>query len=425
MPSIRIVDVKVPVRALVWSWNRMEWPPVEWFAGPCDVVHSQSPLLIPVNNAAQVVTVHDLDFLRHPDRMSAEIRRDYPSLARAHAARAHAVMVSSRYAAGEVIRELQLDATRVHVCPPGRPAWADDVRRRRERAAGQGGVRPILFMGTLSLRKNVGTLLEAYARLRAKVKDVPPLVLAGHRTPASARWEARCEQPPLKGHVTITGYVDADQKIDLYANAAMLVLPSYEEGFGLPVLEAMACGVPVAASNTAPVREVLRNGENGRLVDFFEVQAVAQAALEMLDKRRAQVPLRKQARADAQAYGLSEGVAGYDRAIGCAAHQASTTPPPLEGQGQTALSAVEGGGGCTSEANPPSPMPAVGFNMRDRELLQLLSAGLNTEQIAVLRHRSPATVRNQLSSLYQKLGVARRTEAVAKASVMNLHELKS
>jgi glycosyltransferase involved in cell wall biosynthesis len=195
-----------------------------------------------------------LDFLRHPDQMSAEIRRDYPALARSHAARAHAVIVSSRYAAGEVIRELQLDASRVHVCPPGRPAWSDAVRDRRQRAGQRGD--HILFMGTLSLRKNVGTLLEAYARLRSTMPDAPPLVLAGHRTPASARWEARCEQPPLKGHVTITGYVDAEQKIALYENAAMLVLPSYEEGFGLPVLEAMACGVPVVISSRGSLPEV-------------------------------------------------------------------------------------------------------------------------------------------------------------------------
>jgi glycosyltransferase involved in cell wall biosynthesis len=253
MPSVEIVDAKVPVRALVWAWNRIEWPPVEYLAGTFDVVHSQSPLLIPVRHAAQVVTVHDLDFLRHPDQMTAEIRRDYPALARSHAARAHAVIVSSQYAAGEVTRELQLDPARVHVCPPGRPAWADQVRERRRALAHRGH---ILFMGTLSLRKNVGTLLEAYARLRGARPDAPALVLAGHRTPASARWEARCEQPPLREHVTITGYVAAGQKLDLYANAAMLVLPSYEEGFGLPVLEAMACGVPVVISSRGSLPEV-------------------------------------------------------------------------------------------------------------------------------------------------------------------------
>lgn len=252
MPSARIVDVKVPVRALVWAWNRLEWPPVEWFSGPCDVVHSQSPLLIPSTRAAQVVTVHDLDFLRHPDQMSAEIRRDYPTLARSHAARADAVMVSSQYAAGEVTRELQIDPARVHVCPPGPPSWAALVRQRRQAAP----TRHILFMGTLSLRKNVGTLIEAYARLRSARADAPPLVLAGHRTPAFARWEARCDQSPLKGHVVLTGYVDEAQKIDLYTHAAMLVLPSYEEGFGLPVLEAMACGVPVIVSSRGSLPEV-------------------------------------------------------------------------------------------------------------------------------------------------------------------------
>ncbi len=188
-------------------------------------------------------------------------------------------MVSSRYAAGEVTRELQLDPSRVHVCPPGRPAWADEVRGVASADGGRG--RHILFMGTLSLRKNVGTLLEAYARLRSKMTAVPPLVLAGHRTPASSRWEARCEQTPLKGHITITGYVDAAQKIDLYANAAMLVLPSYEEGFGLPVLEAMACGVPVVISSRGSLPEVA--GDAATPVDPDDVDgfvAQMQALLE-------------------------------------------------------------------------------------------------------------------------------------------------
>jgi glycosyltransferase involved in cell wall biosynthesis len=277
MPAARIVDVKVPVRALLWSWNRLQWPPVEWLAGHCDVVHSQSPLLIPSNNAAQVVTVHDLDFLRHPDQMTGEIRRDYPALARSHASRADAVMVSSHYAAGEVIRELQLEPKRVHVCPPGRPSWSDDVRLRRASSRRE----HILFMGTLSLRKNVGTLLEAYVRLLERKSDAPPLVLAGHRTPASARWEARCEEPPLKGRVEITGYVDIATRIDLYEHAVMLVLPSYEEGFGLPVLEAMACGVPVIVSSRGSLPEVA--GDAATPIDPDDADGFASEMQAILD----------------------------------------------------------------------------------------------------------------------------------------------
>ena len=275
--SIRIVDIRVPLGALVWSWNRLEWPPVEWLAGQHDVVHSQSPLVIPASRAAQVVTVHDLDFLRHPDQMAAEIRRDYPALARSHATRAHAVIVPSRYAADEVTRELQLDPARVHVCPPGRPAWSDGVRDRRATSRRE----HILFIGTLSLRKNVGTLLEAYARLRSRNGDAPPLVLAGHRTPASARWEARCEEPPLKGHVEITGYVDTPTRIDLFEHAAMLVLPSYEEGFGLPVLEAMACGVPVVISSRGSLSEVA--GDAATPIDPDDAEAFANEMQAILD----------------------------------------------------------------------------------------------------------------------------------------------
>ncbi len=289
IPDAKIADIKVPVRGLVWAWNRLEWPPVEWLAGNHDVVHSQSPLLIPAARAAQAVTIHDLDFLRHPEQMAAEIRRDYPALARSHAARADAVVVSSQYAAAEVSRELRLPPGRVHVCPPGRPAWAAEVLPRRRKG------KHILFMGTLSLRKNVGTLLEAYARLRARLPDAPPLVLAGHRTPASARWEARCDQPPLKGHVTITGYVTMPQRIALYADALMLVLPSYEEGFGLPVLEAMACGVPVIVSSRGSLPEVA--GGAAVPIDPDDAEGFTAQMRELLDDRAA---------ADAARQGLAQ-----------------------------------------------------------------------------------------------------------------------
>jgi alpha-1,3-rhamnosyl/mannosyltransferase len=160
--------------------------------------------------------------------------------------------VSSNYAAGEVVRELGLARERVHVCSPGTPSWATQVSARQ--AAARGG--RILFLGTLGLRKNVGTLLEAYARLVARRPDAPPLILAGRQTPDAARWIARAQDPPLAGRVEFTGYVDAAKRIELFADARMLILPSYEEGFGLPVLEAMACGVPVVISSRGSLPEV-------------------------------------------------------------------------------------------------------------------------------------------------------------------------
>jgi glycosyltransferase involved in cell wall biosynthesis len=237
---------------LTWAWNRLRFPPVEWLAGPIDIVHSATPLAIPSRAARTVLTIHDLHFLRHPERMTAEMRRDFPRLVHAHAARAAAIVVSSRYTAGDVARTLEVPEARIHLCPPGAPRWAEDARRRR----GQSLPRHILFVGTLDPRKNVGVLLQAYAQLTARRPGTPPLVVAGGMTPAGLRWQEEARALHLEGLVRWPGYVDESTRRELYAGAHMLVLPSLDEGFGLPVLEAMACGVPVVVSTGGSLPEV-------------------------------------------------------------------------------------------------------------------------------------------------------------------------
>lgn len=271
-----VIDRRWPVRPLVWAWNRMEWPPVEWLAGGCDVVHSQNPLLIPTRRAAQVITIHDLDFLHHPERAGGEMRRDFPALARAHAHRADAVIVSSRYAAGEVERRLEVPADRVFCCPAGPPSWAEAVRRARGASLG----RNILFLGTVEARKNLGTLLDAYARLLG-VPSPPALVIAGREGVGASDWLARARQAPFAGHVELTGYVDDERRRALLADARMLVLPSLEEGFGLPVLEAMACGVPVVVSNRGSLPEVA--GPAAIPVEPADIDGFAARMRELLD----------------------------------------------------------------------------------------------------------------------------------------------
>ena len=119
-----VVDRRIPVRVLNLAWHRLGWPPVEMLAaGPFDVTHSSHPLLLPSCSAAQVVTIHDLNFLSHPERTRGEIRRDYASLARDHAHLADAVLVSSAFGAGEVERVLGVARDRIHLCPPGAPGW--------------------------------------------------------------------------------------------------------------------------------------------------------------------------------------------------------------------------------------------------------------------------------------------------------------
>lgn len=275
---VRIVDRRIPVAALHYLWHRLEWPPVERLAGPIDVVHSGHPLLIPAESAAQVVTIHDLFFLSHPERTRAEIRRDYPVLAASHARRADAIITSSDHTRTLIVRKLGVDPARVHLCPPGAPDWKTLGRAPNLPAGGY-----ILFIGTLEPRKNLGVLLDAYARLvEARGGRVPRLVIAGRATDGASEWVERMHRAPLSGLVDHRGYVALSDREQLFAGARLLVLPSLDEGFGLPVLEAMSAGVPVVASTGGSLPEVI--GDAGALVDPHDVEAFARAIARMLDE---------------------------------------------------------------------------------------------------------------------------------------------
>ena len=265
-----LIDRRIPVRVLNFLWHRAGWPPIEAVAGRFDVVHAAHPLLIPARHAAQVVTIHDLFFLSDPGRTRSEIRRDYPSLARNHARRAHAVVTSTHHGKHLVSSLLGVPDDRVYVCPPGAPQWRTLGHRPNVPVDGY-----VLFLGTLEPRKNIGALLDAYALLLQRKRPVPPLVLAGRATPEAGAWLSRIRQPPLAGHVRHVGYVDADEREGLYAGARVLVLPSLDEGFGLPALEAMSAGVPVVASNRGSLPEVV--GDAGTLVDPSDIEALAAA----------------------------------------------------------------------------------------------------------------------------------------------------
>ena len=267
LPHVRVIDQRIPVRALNFAWHRLGWPPVEAVAGGAyDIAHSPHPLLLPSRSAAQLVTIHDLHFISHPERTSGEIRRDYPALAGTHARRADRIIVSSRFTAGEVRRAFHIEGDKIAICPAGAPEWALET-------IGGDPHGYILFIGTLDARKNIGGLLQAYGQLLARSAHAPRLVIAGGTTPDAVGWLDDIARPPLAGHVEYLGYVAADRRESLFRGARLFVLPSFEEGFGLPALEAMAAGVPVLASNRGALPEVI--GDSGWLIDPDDTGALS------------------------------------------------------------------------------------------------------------------------------------------------------
>lgn len=276
VPGARTIDRRISVRGLNFAWHRLGAPTIERLTGETfDVVQGTHPLLMPSRRAARLITIADLDFLDHPERTRAEIRRDYPALVATHAARADHVIVISQFTANDTTRRLQVPPERVTICRPGAPDWK---ARDAEPIHGH-----ILFLGTLDARKNLGVLLDGYAALRAQLPDAPPLVLAGGLTPEASRLIARARDPVFGGHVSTPGYVTDEKRRELFRDALVFVLPSHMEGFGMPALEAMTIGVPVIAANRGAVPEVI--GKAGRLFEPDDAAGLTHVLKEVLTDR--------------------------------------------------------------------------------------------------------------------------------------------
>jgi glycosyltransferase involved in cell wall biosynthesis len=284
VPGATVIDRKIPVRALNLAWHRLGRPRVERLAGrSVDIAHSFHPLLLPASRAAQVITIHDLDFLDHPKRTRAEIRRDYPALAQAHARRAHHVVVNSQTTGGEVQRRFGVDPGRITVCYPGAPSWTP----RREEPE-----QPcLLFLGALEPRKNVGVLLEAYRRLLLADPVAPPLVLAGPAGADSKTITAHAADRPLAGRVEFPGYIPNEQREALFKRALIFIMPSHTEGFGMPVLEAMTAGAPVLVADRGALPEVI--GDAGLRFEPDDAEGLQRLLRELLDNPARRQELRE------------------------------------------------------------------------------------------------------------------------------------
>ncbi|MDX6197666.1 MAG: hypothetical protein QOJ79_817 [Actinomycetota bacterium] len=251
-PGVEVAGRAVPVGALHRLWSRAEWPPVELLGGRSDVFHATNFVLPPLRKSRGVVTIHDLSYLHHPDTVSAASAR-YRELVPRSLARAAVVVTPSAATAG-LLQDAYDVRVPVHVTPLGVGSQWTGAAPLDDVARGRLGLPStyVLFVGTLEPRKDLRTLLSAH-RL---VPDAPPLVLVG-----PAGWG---EQLDVSGCIT-PGFLADDVLPSVVAGAAALVLPSRDEGFGLPVLEALRTGTPVVASDLPVLREV-----GGEVVTYAE-----------------------------------------------------------------------------------------------------------------------------------------------------------
>jgi glycosyltransferase involved in cell wall biosynthesis len=251
-PNFRLVDRRVPVAVLNALWHRLGHPTFDRLAGcELDVAHSPTPLRLPARRARSIVTICDLFFLDHPEATTREIRRDYAALVRSHVRKADAILAISETTADDVEARLDVPRERIHVVHAG-----IDERFLAAGPSRNGSGPPyLLAVATEEPRKNLSTLLEAFAILKRRGFEGVLKIAGGSGldTPLVVETIARLG---LERDVSRLGYVDDLELPSLCRNARALVSPSLWEGFGLPLLEAMATTTPLVASDIPVHREV-------------------------------------------------------------------------------------------------------------------------------------------------------------------------
>ena len=271
--SLPLRRLNMPTRVLYKSWEWFRRPRIDTLMPGIDVYHATNYFLPPAGSARRVVTFHDLAFVKRPELCSPKISGLFARLAGGFAAEADAVIACSESTRKDTVELLGADPAKVAVAYEAVDEDFQPVERAKAAALleKRHNIRQpfVLFVGTLEPRKNIPALVEAFAGL---AKDIPhTLVLAGGQGWNSESVFDAIEQFGLRDRVVCTGFVSPHSDLALFYSAAdAFVFPSLYEGFGLPLLEAMACGCPIAAANTSSVPEVA-----GPAAEYFDPEEPA------------------------------------------------------------------------------------------------------------------------------------------------------
>ncbi len=249
-----------------------------------------------------VVTVHDLIPLLLPAYRGSIVVRLYMRLVAAAARRADMIITDSQHSKQDIVEYLRVPPERVEVVylaahPDCRPVSEEGILAAVRRKYGLPEAY-VLYLGGFDQRKNLRTLLQAYARLCQGVgADVPPLVIAGRlplvQSPLFPDPRSMASELGIEQRVIFTGWVAEEDKPALYSSALFFVFLSRYEGFGLMPLEAMSCGTPVLASRSSSLPEIV--GAGGLLVDPMDLDGILQGMVALLREPALRERLRREA----------------------------------------------------------------------------------------------------------------------------------
>jgi glycosyltransferase involved in cell wall biosynthesis len=276
-------DFRYPVKMVNFLWNRLSWPPMDrFFKVRLDLTHSPIPLILP-SRGKKVVTVYDLCFLEYPHLSDDESRNVFSPRIEQSLHRADSIITISHFTQEQILKRFSVDRNKIHVTHLGidQNFWHEITHEESERVKSKFNLPSsyLLFVGAQEPRKNIGNLIEALKIVHSRYKKVP-LVLAGGDGKDSAKVLDRIKKHNLKHWVLRTGYLKNYELRNIYRLATAFVFPSLCEGFGLPLLEAMASGIPIVASHAPALPEVCQDA--ALFVDPEQPEDLAEAIVRVL-----------------------------------------------------------------------------------------------------------------------------------------------
>jgi glycosyltransferase involved in cell wall biosynthesis len=277
-PAITHRRYPLPERWMTIAWHRFSLPvPAEWFTGPIDLFHSPNFILPPTRYAKALLTVHDLSFIRHPQGAVDKLRRWLEKTVPLSLARANHVLADSDSTRQDLQDIFSVPAQKITVVGAGveerfQPvtdtALLAEVRQRYNLPE-----RFVLGLGTLEPRKNFDGLIRAFSQ--SAISRSHHLVIAGGKGWLYEDIFSAAHASPAAERIYFAGFVDDHHLPALYSLADIFAYPSHYEGFGIPVIEAMACGTPVICADNSSLPEVA--GEAALLVPATDTGALAEA----------------------------------------------------------------------------------------------------------------------------------------------------
>lgn len=267
-------------------WNFVAVPYSLFFGKKADVTIFFNYVIPPGVKGKKITFVYDMGYKAYPETVRRKTRSLLNIALSKSCKRADQIITISEFSKSEIIKYLGIPENKISIMPCGvdsslyHPNYSDEeVRTIMDKYQIKGDY--LLYLGTLEPRKNVVRLIQAYAQLKKKIPNIPELVLAGRKGWMFDSIFDIVKNLNMDKCIIFTGYVDEKDAPILIKGAEVFLFPSIYEGFGMPPLEAMACGTPVLVSNVSSLPEVV--GDAGFLVDPFSVDSIKEG-IEILIK---------------------------------------------------------------------------------------------------------------------------------------------